>query len=121
MIKQAIQLAIEGGYEPECRVWNVENLPDRKEDLSHILISPAFWQSLGKALGWGHIYCVRCKKLGEHKEKEDKTLFPWKKCCERQKMDYYKSYSVHWHRFIDHLSEGKDADDFFKKLLNKNQ
>jgi hypothetical protein len=28
------------------------------------------------------------------------------------------SWQYHWHRFIDHLAEGKTPEDFFRELLD---
>ncbi len=54
-------------------------------------LDPAFWQALGKARGW-----VDEMYYGES------LIFPqWKH---------------HWHWFIDHLAEGKDAESFFATL-----
>ena len=57
-----------------------------------IALDPNFWRCLGKALGWG-------KDTYDYERGED-TDWKW-----------------HWHRFIDALSEGKTADDFFGELL----
>ena len=57
---------------------------------ANIFLDPQFWQSLGKALGWATQF------------DEDKGFnYQWK--------DY-------WHKFIDHLADGKDIESFFKDL-----
>lgn len=41
----------------------------------------------------------------------------------KQKVSYIRKtpnkWKTVWHRFIDHLAEGKDAEEFFSNLLNK--
>ena len=54
--------------------------------------SPLFWQALGKALGWTI------------------PVDPdWRR--------YNNTWQYHWHRYIDWIAEGKDADSFFKELI----
>lgn len=92
-MKQAIQKAIEGGYkcvESEVLADGVWADLFRKA----ILLDPLFWQALGKAMGWGM-----------------KGLYEGEK---GQVMEYWIAV---WHTFIDHLAEGKSADEFFTELL----
>lgn len=58
-----------------------------------IVLDPLFWQALGRARGWEHII--------ETHLRADIIVLEWR--------DY-------WHRFIDHLAEGKDAESFFAAL-----
>lgn len=119
-IEQAIEKAIEGGYENEklftgeypylpngyCDLrisfnGNVSAQRCRKDgeggrwvrfgNTSDFFLDPTFWQSLGKAMGWGHIHGEFCDCPG----------FVWLE---------------EWHRFIDHLAKGKDAESFFSNL-----
>ena len=55
-----------------------------------VFLDPSFWQSLAKAMDW----------KGE------------------SIIDMRLNWLDHWHRFIDHLTDGKDAENFFKELLN---
>jgi hypothetical protein len=62
-----------------------------------MLYDPLFWQALGKAYGWGTdainvSWNIKGKDMG--------------------------TWLYNWHSFIDHLAEGKDADSFFKELIN---
>lgn len=66
-------------------------------------LDPSFWQALGKARGWDYIdpndcggcdTCFQHFGTGPHKNE-------WKD---------------NWHRFIDHLAEGADAESFFASL-----
>ena len=86
-IEQVLQKAIEGGWNP----------PYRKEEYEgdsipiNTFLDPQFWQSLGKALGW----TARGQQLA---------------------MDSKPTWLLEWHRFIDHLAEGKTAEEYFKTL-----
>jgi hypothetical protein len=55
-------------------------------------LDPLFWQALGKARGW--------------------TV------CESGSIwQGVPKWRYWWHRFIDHLADGKDAESFFKSLV----
>lgn len=56
--------------------------------LSEFFLDPLFWQALGKARKWDKI------------ETNPKNV----------------SWLEWWHRFIDHLAGGKDAESFFETL-----
>ena len=60
------------------------------------LLDPSFWVSLGKAMGWEGY-----KRSGIVGEIEYHGMEVWK---------------AEWHRFIDHLSDGKDANSYFETL-----
>lgn len=99
--KQAIEKAIEGGYE-----WNGE-IPPMYDMLCEIVLDPLFWQCLGKGMGWKnhyHLYesgCgngVICKLPDQHLN------------------NYREEWGYHWHRLIDHLANGKTILDFFDGL-----
>lgn len=98
-MKEAIQKAVEGGYgtmksQAYCSFGNeIRNCLHTSD--------PLFWQAVGKSLGWGEtIHCSgQCYGFIDD---NDTTAPLWK---------YY------WHEFIDHLSEGKDAESFFNELL----
>lgn len=108
-MKEAIQKAIEGGwkgegakfnyYEPtfEDVGWYLKNGYAENENIWKVLSDPLFWQALGKSLGWGWV--TPCE-FGDHEACIECALWLCK-----------------WHDFIDHLAEGKDADDYFKELL----
>jgi len=114
-IQDAIKKAIDGGYKKkeinQCTIWFIhENAFDGKRDCfvidnsytdQHgerhkkaihyakeiVFLDPLFWQCLGKAMGWGKL--ISGIWIGD-----------WRK---------------HWHDFIDHLAEGKSAEQFFKE------
>lgn len=97
-IKQAITKAVEGGYElKEAKCHHVlmhdENgcpFGFHYEPWHFYTSDPSFWQALGKELGWVDTDVRRIEG---------------------------KIWRFHWHRFIDHLAEGKDAESFFATLL----
>lgn len=78
-IEQAIEKAIEGG-------WDTEGDVKRVNHPTYIVCDPAFWQSLGKAMGW-----------------DDKSKIK----------DYWK---FNWHSLIDHLADGGSIESYFEKL-----
>ncbi|HVB33734.1 MAG TPA: hypothetical protein VNJ52_05090 [Patescibacteria group bacterium] len=80
-IEQAIKKAIEGGWKDK---WDLD--PENRHG-SDVFLDPSFWQSLGKALGWG----------------ENDTA-------------HRNEWISRWHDFIDHLAEGKSAESFFETL-----
>lgn len=98
-MKEAIQKAIEGGlgdkmvsYKHKAGWVSIvttdgDGYTKRDYKFAELWMSPSFWQSLGKAMGW---------------EKEYGGNTRWR---------------TNWHMFIDHLIEGKDPEEFFKKLL----
>lgn len=90
-MKEAIQKAIEGGWRPTFN--SLPHLHPNRE-WQHITSDPLFWQSLGKALGWSGTNTA-CNKCGVA----------------------FNGWKGHWHRFIDHIAEGKDVDEFFKELI----
>lgn len=118
-MKNAIELAIKGGFRPqdygftdgsqelygnqfeiegenEVHIFTVSG----REFWIHttqITSDPLFWQALGKAMGKEDDYA--------HYVFEDEDML----------MDWWRA---NWHNFIDHLAEGKDADSFFEDLLN---
>ena len=103
-MKNAIEKAIEGGWNKEkfsaehinLRVVNTEtgsiDMP-----LDCVFLDPEFWRCLGKAMVWP-------KESSELNVVTGSTNG-------RENWLYY------WHRFIDHLASGKDAESFFKELL----
>jgi hypothetical protein len=100
-MKEAIKKAIEEGWifkgMPQVQTaWLLEN----SEVLwPKIVLDPLFWQALGKAEGWGTTTRQGVTSVGTKTFHEDQL------------------YLDKWHRLIDHLAEGKDADSFFKELL----
>lgn len=92
-IEQAIGDAVEkGGYDAERNRYDYYSKTDNGEgeyDYNKIFLDPAFWRALGKARGWSDTYHA----------------------------DWKGDYKYHWHRFINHLAEGGEAEQFFKNLV----
>lgn len=111
-LEQAIRDAIEkGGYNPKPNYYSPFNISNHGvmfhgDDHDHefypvdtLLMSPAFWQALGKARGWKN----------------------------NQEVEHYEAGSVlggyrflpslyYRHRLVDHLDAGKDVESFFETL-----
>lgn len=117
-MKNAIKLAIEGGWNPEKyrQIWqynpnNRVGVTDSyRAGLTHwdITSDPLFWQALGKTMGWGKRIII------ERQDIETKDGRVVRSDTDAEMVPEWKFY---WHRFIDHLAEGKDAESFFNQLL----
>lgn len=99
-MKEAIQKAIIGGYGFRKTGKMFSEMLDEEH-----LLDPEFWQCLGKALGF-----------------EPKKVPETGRIYLTSPYGYALDKQVNWweytmHRFIDHLAEGKDVDEFFKDLL----
>lgn len=126
-IEQAIKEAVEkGGY------WSIHRT--RIHDFNfrrigrlspafglgdHVLLDPSFWQALGRARGWEELV----SKYGTRKDdyialyrRPGTGRNSWEKQVVGSE-DSNSEWRYHWHRFIDHLAEGKDAESFFAALL----
>lgn len=93
-IRDAVQ---KGGYKATATTYDY---PQHSTLLQcAIFLDPSFWQALGKARGWNHqiTFYNTFPLRGDSKENND----PWR---------------LYWHRFIDHLADGKDAELFFASL-----
>lgn len=88
-LEETIQKAVEGGYDNN---WFINTELVRKDILCQILLDPLFWQSLGKAMGWEDVELWKQNKA---------SLFDW---------------NYQWHRFIDHLAEGKSIESYFSQF-----
>lgn len=114
-IEQAIKEAIEkGGYSRYPMPMTMTNRNKTGRGTSDfvttytwetICFDPKFWQALGRARGWPEEEDNAAEHFNDAKWHQTTTLNSW---------------FNHWHRFIDHLAEGHDAESFFKGLLSKN-
>lgn len=81
------------------------------------LLTPEWWQSLGKAMGWDDedpalLISARWKKYhGSEPDGEDYWIADT--YHEENEAPLWKYY---WHHFIDHLAEGKTAESYFQEL-----
>ena len=105
-IEQIIKKAIEGGYPAQgyfSDIIQIKATDNVREGLKNAMfLDPDFWKSLGKAMGW-EIPVKANYEEGGRKENQFSVMQP--------------SWKEQWHNFIDHLAEGKSAEDYFKELL----
>lgn len=90
-MKEAIQKAIEGGWDKKRALFNPN---DASYSMEKMYCDPLFWVALGKSLGW---------RTGLEADE-------WGGVVSGE-------WQYRWHAFIDHLAEGKSAEDFFKELI----
>lgn len=131
-IEEVIKKAVEGGWKPKMdekfkKKFEVEHdnvifyskVNVRRYPLDSIFIDPKFWQALGKYMGWepqSFLMCGNADCPNQDKSKEFK-------CCSECGCGFETYYNgkldwkQYWHKFIDHLAEGKTAEDYFKTLI----
>lgn len=90
-MEQVIKLAIEGGYDGK-----ISHNECYSQWINRCLLSPLFWQALGKQQGW--------------KDTDNNPHLA------RNKMPQ-EEYMYHWHNFIDHIADGKSVDSFFELII----
>lgn len=100
--KLAIEKAVAGGWETDnLKVYNNGSIMQESGHVSHweeIVLTPAFWQALGKSLGWGH----------------DHYHLPGGMHISGVRSRYEA------HRFYDLILQGKDTEAFWYELLQGN-
>src|SRR3990167_6920478 len=102
-MEKAIKKAIEGGYKlPWISARHISTIVRYKDNYSVLFLDPLFWQALGKAEGWS-TYAV-CQLHGNE-------------CLLKCDRAFAFEWIYQWHKFIDHLAEGKDINSFFNELL----
>ena len=111
-IQEAIKKAKDNGYiEGATDGEGVDAWPEVA------FLDPGFWQSLGKAMVWGkkgRAFCMMCRQVAgwEHDHSDLRCLL-----CGANAADYLQEiWKAEWHYFIDHLTDGKTAEDYFKTL-----
>jgi len=87
-----------GEYSAWTRKDNESSLMFRVEET---FLDPAFWHALGRAMRWNHE--VMTVHAVEHGRPTIVTRAG-------------QQWLYHWHRFIDHLAEGKTPEAFFASL-----
>jgi hypothetical protein len=55
---------------------------------------------------------LQLRALSEHLQDPDF----WKALSTARKLEDTNAWRFHWHRLIDHLADGKDAESFFASL-----
>ncbi len=101
-MEKAIKKAEEGGYNgiQHGKVWSGIMTDTAKEYPQLALLDPLFWYYLGKAMDWDKL--------------QDKRPLYLNRDGEYGEVEYW---NYHWHRFIDNLASGGNAEDFFNDLL----
>lgn len=103
-IHEALSKAVEGGYQvsshdgveirysganSEYSAWTrTDNQSSFLLCVEETFLDPLFWRALGLALGW-------------------------QEQCNKPYLAYDQWWRQAWHRFIDHLAEGKTPETFF--------
>jgi len=122
-IEQAIKEAVmEGNYCSEAlKIFGLKGVLRARNNLhrAETLLDPLFWQALGKARGWEKKVVVRRGTVIGNFCTPCSAQHPRGECFEEMgfDMDYLNPWAYHWHRFIDHLAEGKDSESFFVTLV----
>lgn len=110
-MEKAIKRAIDGGFLPECQ--DRENIKiaivQKTLDWNAYLLDKDFWQCLGKAEGWGEFIDIPCEVCGQ--------MSCHNKIVNGDRVKKINLCKTYWHSFIDHISDGKDIDSYFEKIL----
>jgi len=102
-IKEAIKKAIQAGWDRRNSFGDiVSDLQVNAVVIDGVFLSPSFWQSLGKALGWEEV------GYRPHLKRENGIIYVG--------ITEYEMWKSEWHRFIDHLAAGQTPESFFKTL-----
>lgn len=96
-IEETIKKAIEGGWKKTPKHCRYDGVNHNAVCIEIVLLDPDFWQSLGKAMGWGKLCDPYCRTP----ECSDCDELGWRE---------------QWHKFIDHLADGKSIESFFETL-----
>lgn len=120
-MREVITKAIQGGWKAFGTVKDVGTMNEESWRLVYqyleqdhtwqeITSDAEFWKCLGKAMGWRKdpSPCDWCQVIGSG-ESNHFTDCP--------KKNRPGDVMMHWHRFIDHLAEEKDAESFFTNLI----
>lgn len=138
-MEKIIQLAIEGGWRKG------DPMQDRYFEMvgERAFLDPEFWKCLGVAVGWldedregrrwafwtdealkiGYEQKENMEVVGESRDKnswritwpEIQSAYLYPK--EYLRIEMNENWKKKWHRFIDHLAEGKDPESFFSNLI----
>lgn len=88
--------------------------------MAGMFIDPRWWQCLGQGLGWDHAVTVfknPAKRITAVMGGEVKEYIRKAHTVVRPTRNAHTLWKRNWHRFIDHLIAGKDAESFFNELL----
>ena len=107
-IKQAIESAVKGGYDPS---WNITKTEQFPELYNRAFLDPDFWHALGKSEGWGNVMFP----LEYHIDGRTEFLY-WTGQNGHRYTPHIEGWQYHWHNLIDHLVAGGTIEDFFTRL-----
>jgi len=114
---QFIEDAIAGGYRKENPDFSAP------QSLALLLLDPLAWQAVGKTRGWedGSRIPELERQITEWKEKERNARgeYDYWGCVgarekaeeELKRIKRARPYHFYWHRFIDHLADGKTIEE----------
>ena len=106
-VEKVIKKAVDEGWLPHA-AWKgisreaIINWSIADHNLPRILLQPAFWEALGKSLGWQ--YCKLHSFAGSITESEE--------CNDCMHIKWLDK----WHDFIDHLAAGGTPKSYFKQI-----
>lgn len=119
-IEQAIEKAIEGGYERTKRNYTPEL---GRFHVCEIVLDPLFWQALGKVLNWGRQNSTSSFSPNGTWNNEEIELMGYRlldgvcSCCTGYETpDDVPAWQVYWHKLIDHLADGGTIESYFETL-----
>ncbi len=117
-MEQAIKKSIEGGW----KNGEYELMKDEMHgygyqiSASSCFLKSEFWQCLGKAMGW-ETRRKCCEGCGSKERLVQGEYHDICSSCHRGSPKLLPEWKFNWHRFIDHLAEGRIVDNFFEELL----
>jgi hypothetical protein len=130
-VEKAMKDALQNGWNgitapaPSMFTWSEPSLEVGYKKICEMspFIDPEFWRALGKARGWKEGEIKVCTGCG--KSLEDGEISSWGKhtgkydgrkkngCDSDVWHHHHGQWGIEWHKFIDHLAEGKTAESFF--------
>jgi hypothetical protein len=118
-IEDAFQQAIASGWHhPFFR--DGDHIADLSQETKlAAFLNPPFWQSLGKALGWDRPIKYRQSipaRMVSRVSKNGVIKYAVPAHIRMMSKRTHDRWTKEWHRFIDHLAEGKDAESFFAQF-----
>ncbi len=119
-MEKAIKKAIEGGYDTIewTSIFPLEEAIEIMANHWEVQTSrPLFWQALGKAMGWKYWVCEKCGEDISYRGSGPTNSIPVAQCLTHNDTERVYGWLYHWHRFIDHIAEGKSPDSFFESLI----
>lgn len=111
---RAVERAIAGGLNIEMPTFLSEDSAVTRATLCRIFLDREFWKCLGKAERWGSFY----DKQGKPRAHDFRDWHPDTSDTKSSGSDN-KMWQARWHQFIDTLTQGTTAEDFFTSLLKK--